>query len=131
MEKNENKNLLNKGSSFKTTTDLDKEILFEGNIFKQQVFLKVMGDEDEEKEIIEIVENDNLIGRTPECNIQFQVENVSRKHALITFREDEYWLEDLDSKNGTYINGVKIAKCVLRNDDQIDIGGVKMYFIRA
>ena len=57
-----------------------------------------------------------------------KVENVSRKHALITFRRNEYWLEDLDITNGTYINGIKIAKCVLRNNDQIDIGGVKMYF---
>lgn len=131
MDKNRNIDFFNKSPSFKTTTDLDKEIVFEGSIFNQHVYLKIMGDEGEEKEIIKIVEDNNLIGRIPECNIQFQEESVSRKHAIIAFREDEYWLEDLDSKNGTYINGVKIAKCVLRNNDQIDIGGVKMYFMRS
>jgi pSer/pThr/pTyr-binding forkhead associated (FHA) protein len=53
---------------------------------------------------------------------------ISRRHAQITFRNEEYHLEDLGSTNGTYVNGIKIVKCILRNNDQIDIGGVKMLF---
>ena len=128
MDKNKNQELHNKSISYKTTMNINERIDYEDSIPKQYVYLKVTGSEGEEKKTIELGEEYNLIGRTPECNIQLKVENVSRKHALITFRGNEYWLEDLDSKNGTYINGIKIAKCVLRNNDQIDIGGVKLYF---
>jgi pSer/pThr/pTyr-binding forkhead associated (FHA) protein len=128
MDKNKNQKLLNKSTSFKSTIDLKKKIEYKDNISKQYGYLIILGSNGEEKKIIELGDEDYLIGRIPECNIQFQEDNISRKHALISFRENEYWLEDLGSKNGTYINGVKVAKCSLRNNDQIDIGGVKMYF---
>ena len=128
MAEDRNQELLNNSIPYKSTTDLKKKIDYEDNIFKQHGYLKVLGNDGEEIKIIELGDEDYLIGRTLECNIQLQADSVSRKHALITFRGNEYWLEDLDSKNGIYINGLKIAKCVLRNNDQIDIGGVKMYF---
>jgi len=56
------------------------------------------------------------------------MDGISRKHALISFHNEEYYIKDLDSKNGTFLNGVRIAKCVLRNKDQIDIAGVKIIF---
>jgi hypothetical protein len=49
------------------------------------------------------------IGRGPESTIQLPDLSVSRKHARITFRQGAYWLSDLGSMGGTWINGTKLA----------------------
>jgi pSer/pThr/pTyr-binding forkhead associated (FHA) protein len=36
-------------------------------------------------------------------------EHISNKHAAIVYKEDVYWIEDRDSKNGVYINGKRIT----------------------
>jgi pSer/pThr/pTyr-binding forkhead associated (FHA) protein len=69
-----------------------------------------------------------VIGRSAECDIQLEVQNVSRKHASVFFHNEEYLIEDLESTNGVFVNGIKVVKCVLRNNDQIEIGGVKLVF---
>jgi pSer/pThr/pTyr-binding forkhead associated (FHA) protein len=89
--------------------------------------LEVIGTLENENHV-ELGEEEVFIGRAPECLIQLSVENVSRKHARITFRNEEYQIEDLGSTNGVYINGIKVEKCTLRKHDQIEIGGVKIIF---
>ena len=37
-------------------------------------------------------------------------------------------MEDMNSTNGVYVNGVRVVKCVLRDNDQIEMGGVKIIF---
>jgi pSer/pThr/pTyr-binding forkhead associated (FHA) protein len=50
------------------------------------------------------------VGRSGACEICIPVSSISRKHAAVTLREDTVWVEDLDSLNGTYINGTRIAE---------------------
>ena len=66
-----------------------------------------------------------LIGRAKECTITLpDDERVSRRHAAIIKKGDNYWLTDLRSINGTYLNGERLAThCRLRDQDQIVIGG--------
>jgi pSer/pThr/pTyr-binding forkhead associated (FHA) protein len=45
------------------------------------------------------------IGRSSDNSISIQDLSVSRKHAKITFSRDRYFIEDLASQNGTWING--------------------------
>lgn len=78
--------------------------------------------------LFELGEEEVVLGRSAECGIHLNVENVSRKHARVFFRNDDFHIEDLDSTNGTYVNGIKVAKCTLRNNDHIEIGGVKILF---
>ncbi len=47
---------------------------------------------------------------------------------LCFLHNEEYLIEDLGSKNGVFVNGIRVVKCILRNSDQIDIGGVKLVF---
>ena len=37
-------------------------------------------------------------------------------------------IEDLESTNGLFVNGVKVVRCALRNNDQIELGGVRLLF---
>lgn len=63
------------------------------------------------------------IGRSPECDIRLDDDLVSWKHALLAFTDGQYVLYDQDSTNGTWVNGQRIAQCVIQPGvDQIQIG---------
>jgi pSer/pThr/pTyr-binding forkhead associated (FHA) protein len=66
-----------------------------------------------------------VIGRDPSCAGRFTVEGVSRKHARL-LREPDGTLKviDLDSRNGTFLNGRKIQVGALRGGDEIRVGPV-------
>jgi serine phosphatase RsbU (regulator of sigma subunit)/pSer/pThr/pTyr-binding forkhead associated (FHA) protein len=50
-----------------------------------------------------------VLGRQVDSNICLQAKAVSRQHAQILHREDAYYVEDLDSSNGTFVNGKRLA----------------------
>ena len=93
----------------------------------QRAYLEIAGSEEKDG-IFELGERAVLIGRSADCDIQLGVQNVSRNHARVAFHNEEYLIEDLESTNGVFVNGIKVVKCVLRNNDQIEIGGVKLVF---
>ncbi|OGV59567.1 MAG: hypothetical protein A2498_03200 [Lentisphaerae bacterium RIFOXYC12_FULL_60_16] len=68
------------------------------------------------------------LGRDSGCDIILNITNVSRQHARILCNEEEYQIEDLDSTNGTFVNNVRIRRCVLRDQDQIRIGEARLLF---
>ncbi|MDD4239322.1 MAG: FHA domain-containing protein, partial [Desulfotomaculaceae bacterium] len=51
---------------------------------------------------------EKLLGRGEASDIQIRDSFASNRHALIFFKEGQYWLEDLQSTNGTFLNEVKI-----------------------
>jgi len=112
---------------FSTTVEIHTKTFIDEISTKQQAFLEISSS-GEKKERLELGEGKVFIGRAPECEIRLSINNVSRKHASITFTNEEYHIKDLGSTNGVYINGIKVEKCILRNFDQIDIGGVKILF---
>lgn len=101
---------------------------FIGEIPTKQRGVLYFIDSGEDKKKIELEEGEVIIGRSPQCNIQIEVENVSRQHARILFSNEEYQIQDLGSTNGVYVNGIKVEQCILRDHDQIDVGGVKLLF---
>jgi len=78
---------------------------------------------------VDLDANPMVAGRNPDCELQLDIDNVSRRHARFYFLQDEYYLEDLESTNGTYVNGVEISRCALRSNDLIEIGDAKVYFV--
>ncbi len=69
------------------------------------------------------------LGRSSECEVQLLDTQLSRKHTKITRREDEYWIEDMESKNGTFVGDHRIAKPYkLVSGDEIRIGGLSLIF---
>ena len=63
-----------------------------------------------------------LVGRDPRCDIVLDHPAVSRRHAVITHVEGMYFVEDLDSTNGTFLNGERVAeRREIRDGDRIHI----------
>src|SRR5690349_5036484 len=66
-----------------------------------------------------------VLGRAPECDIVLEGRLISRQHAAISRAGQAYILEDLDSHNGTTVNGQRLAgQWQLRNGDRTELGGV-------
>jgi DNA-binding winged helix-turn-helix (wHTH) protein len=71
----------------------------------------------------------NILGRAPDAEVWIDAPGVSRQHARIRVDGAEAWLEDLGSKNGTYLRGKAVtAPEVLRDGDQIRLGSVVVTF---
>jgi hypothetical protein len=71
----------------------------------------------------------NVIGRDPEASIQLEARGVSRQHARILVSGGAATIEDLGSKNGTYVNGRRITAPVrLSEGDAIGLGAVSVTF---
>ena len=60
------------------------------------------------KQTFRLQEGSVTIGRHPGCDLHINDGSVSRKHATVDFRDDAYYVEDLDSRNGTFLNDAKI-----------------------
>jgi two-component system, cell cycle response regulator len=65
---------------------------------------------------------ETVLGRSAGANIRLQDDGVSRKHVKITQAGGEVWVEDLESANGTFINGQRIERRELRDGDKIQMG---------
>jgi len=57
----------------------------------------------------QVTKSGATIGRGPESTIQLADLSVSRKHARIAYRQGGYWLSDLGSMGGTWVDGTKLA----------------------
>ncbi len=69
------------------------------------------------------------IGRRPQNDIALDDLTVSGEHALIETRGTESVIHDLDSRNGTLVNGLAISRRVLCDGDVIDIGIYRLRFV--
>jgi DNA-binding winged helix-turn-helix (wHTH) protein len=76
-----------------------------------------------------LCEGPNLVGRDRDCAVRIDSATLSRHHARIVVTSAENTVEDLGSKNGTYVNGQRVDQRVALNDsDQIQFGSVTMTF---
>lgn len=67
-----------------------------------------------------------LIGRSTEADVQFSYSNISGKHFRLTLKNDRLELQDLESKNGTYLNGIRIDQSEVFIGDEIRFGSVSI-----
>jgi pSer/pThr/pTyr-binding forkhead associated (FHA) protein len=76
---------------------------------------------------IAIKRNQLLIGRAEQCDIRPLSEEVSRRHCQVTVGPAEVWVEDLGSRNGTYVNDVRIAeRTKVADGDLIKVGSLEL-----
>ena len=71
---------------------------------------------------LRIDQDEIIIGRDSGNDVQIDNVAVSREHAKIIRCQNYYLIEDLNSTNGTFVNGKKISKKFLKEDDEISIG---------
>jgi pSer/pThr/pTyr-binding forkhead associated (FHA) protein len=83
---------------------------------------------DGRKVLHKVTETAVIIGRTEDNTLTFPYSNVSRHHAKVYSAGEEFVVEDTGSTNGTYVNGTRIAKCILRQQDLIQVGDTRMVY---
>jgi DNA-binding winged helix-turn-helix (wHTH) protein len=78
---------------------------------------------------VPLIEGDNLVGRGVDASVWIDAPGISRHHARIVVRQGEATLEDLGSKNGTYVGDSRVTiPHRLVNGDQIRLGSVVLIF---
>jgi len=119
-------NLENSGSKALARVTLP---YIQGLVLRQQVYLvtNVLGGETQA-----LTQSQNLwmIGRdSRRVNLPIQDKRLSRRHAAIRYANRQFYLVDLGSSNGTYINGEPIRRCTsLKDGDRIRLGSVSFSF---
>jgi len=68
------------------------------------------------------------IGRGLNNDIILEDTRVSRHHAQLRYRARRFWIADLGSTNGTYVNDEQVAERSLRDGDTISLGGLELIF---
>jgi len=78
---------------------------------------------------VQLTKDRTTLGRRPYNDVVIDNLAVSGEHAVILMHGSEVTLEDLNSTNGTYVNGKAIKKQVLQNGDSIEVGKYKIKFV--
>lgn len=77
---------------------------------------------------VEVGEDPIVIGRQPDCDIELAHQYVSRRHAEVRRAGDGFVVVDLESANGTLVNGSRVTERKLADGDRIEIGTVTLTF---
>jgi hypothetical protein len=76
-------------------------------------------------------EGETLIGRSSECSLILDGALVSRRHAIVRVQEGRVFVRDLESRNGTAVNGQQIQEqAELQPDDQLLVGNVELQLLK-
>jgi pSer/pThr/pTyr-binding forkhead associated (FHA) protein len=78
---------------------------------------------------VQLTKDKTTLGRRPYNDIVIDNLAVSGEHATIQMAGGEVSIEDLNSTNGTYVNGKAIKKQMLQNGDSIEVGKYKIKFV--
>ncbi|MDU2373611.1 Uncharacterized conserved protein, contains FHA domain [Peptoniphilus harei] len=79
-----------------------------------------------------VIDGDISLGRSSKNDVVIKDKFVSKNHLLIRVKNQRYYLEDLGSANGTFLNGVKIDPnelIELQNNDKIGVGFIQFIFV--
>jgi len=86
-----------------------------------QIFLSTDGEPDTEKRSFS--QNEVIIGREETCDVFIPDPVISGRHARLVYRNTHWWIEDLMSTNGTYLNDERVeSPAILINGDELRIG---------
>ena len=78
---------------------------------------------------VQITKDKTSLGRRPYNDIVIDNLAVSGEHAVLQLVGNDVFLEDLNSTNGTYINGKAVKKHLLQHNDTVEIGKYKIKFL--
>ena len=78
-----------------------------------------------------IEQDETTAGRNPDSDVFLDDITVSRKHAVFERRDGGFFVKDLGSLNGTYVNGEAVEETKLARGDEVQIGKFKLAFFSA
>ena len=78
---------------------------------------------------VQLTKDRTTLGRRPYNDIVIDNLAVSGEHAVLQMAADEVFLEDLNSTNGTYVNGKAAKKQLLQNGDTVEVGKYRIKFV--
>ncbi|EJL82735.1 FHA domain-containing protein [Polaromonas sp. CF318] len=78
---------------------------------------------------VQLTKDRTSLGRRPYNDIVIDNLAVSGEHAVLQMSGNEVYLEDLNSTNGTYVNGKAVKKLLLQNSDTVEIGKYKIKYV--
>ena len=81
-----------------------------------------------EGKVVDLIEERITLGRALDNMVRLEDGTVSHHHAIMVQQADDYNLRDLNSTNGTRVNGLRIVETKLHNGDQIRIGSIEMRY---
>ncbi|MRS02285.1 FHA domain-containing protein [bacterium] len=86
-----------------------------------QIILSTEGDPEADKRAF--TQNEVIIGREETCDVFIPDPVISSRHARLVYRNTHWWIEDLMSTNGTYLNDERVGSpAILINGDELRIG---------
>ena len=74
------------------------------------------------RQLIKITKSPFMIGRLADCELSLRDSRISRNHSQILIEDGSYYVEDLNSRHGTFVNGQKITRHRLVPNDRVDFG---------
>ena len=78
---------------------------------------------------VQLTKDRTSLGRRPYNDIVIDNLAVSGEHAVLQMSGNEVYLEDLNSTNGTYVNGKAVKKQLLQNSDTVEIGKYRIKYV--
>lgn len=67
------------------------------------------------------------IGRDPKCDLNVQDETVSSLHARVAYHHNQWWIEDMQSTNGTFLNDERVfTPIVIISGDELRLGNARL-----
>jgi len=71
----------------------------------------------------------SVIGRDKDADVMLKDPLVSRQHAVVIYHDGSYVVKDLDSTNGTHMNGAVVKQATLRHGDTFRVGDTTLQFV--
>ena len=79
--------------------------------------------------IVQILGRRTTIGRTPDNDIRIDADFISRHHAVVLLTGAKTVIEDLNSTNGTYVNGERVTRRTIKEGDLVTLGKTEFRFV--
>ncbi|TMQ33572.1 MAG: FHA domain-containing protein [Planctomycetota bacterium] len=81
---------------------------------------------DATKKSVRLKTEETIVGRRQDCDLRIRSAEISRRHCLLSYHDGVLHVEDLDSVNGTYVNGTRVAgRQIVRPGDILEIGPLR------